>query len=62
MANTRLTDKLKELRFTSNKIDECLGLFEFDSLERRRLREAMGILDNKVFEWEDIKNESIKGD
>lgn len=62
MANTKLTDKLKELRFTSNKIDECLGLFEFDSLERRRLREAMGILDNKVFEWEDIKNESIKGD
>nr|DAK25540.1 MAG TPA: autophagy-related protein [Caudoviricetes sp.] len=62
MANTRLTDKLKELRFTSNKIDECLGLFEFDSLERRKLREAMDILDNKVFEWEDIKNESIKGD
>lgn len=62
MANTRLTDKLKELRFTSNKIDECLGLFEFDSLERRRLGEAMDILDNKVFEWEDIKNESIKGD
>lgn len=62
MVNTRLTDKLKELRFTSNKIDECLGLFEFDSLERRRLREAMDILDNKVFEWEDIKNESIKGD
>lgn len=62
MANIRLTDKLKELRFTSNKIDECLGLFEFDSLERRRLREAMDILDNKVFEWEDIKTESIKGD
>lgn len=62
MANMRLTDKLKELRFTANKIDECLSLFEFDSLERRRLREAMDILDNKVFEWEDIKNESIKGD
>ena len=62
MANTKLTDKLKELRFTSNKIDECLGLVEFDSLERRRLREAMDILGNKVFEWEDIKNESIKGD
>jgi hypothetical protein len=57
MANTKLTDKLKELRFTSNKIDECLGLFEFDSLERRRLREAMDILDNKVFEWEEFKNE-----
>lgn len=57
MANMRLTDKLKELRFTSDKIDECLGLFEFESLERRRLREAMGILDNKVFEWEELKNE-----
>ena len=57
MANTKLTDKLKELRFTSNKIDECLGLFEFDSLERRRLREAMDILVNKVFEWEEFKNE-----
>ncbi|MEZ7737335.1 hypothetical protein O3822_07065 [Gemella sanguinis] len=57
MVNMRLTDKLKELRFTSNKIDECLGLFEFDSLERRKLREAMDILDNKVFEWEELKNE-----
>lgn len=57
MANMRLTDKLKELRFTSNKIDECLNLIEFDSLERRKLREAMDILDNKVFEWEEFKNE-----
>lgn len=57
MANKRLTDKLKELKFTSNKIDECLGLIEFDSLERRKLREAMDILDNKVFEWEEFKNE-----
>ena len=57
MVNMRLTNKLKELRFTSNKIDECLGLFEFDSLERRKLREAMDILDNKVFEWEELKNE-----
>ena len=57
MVNMRLTDKLKELRFTSNKIDECLGLFEFDSLERRKLSEAMDILDNKVFEWEELKNE-----
>lgn len=57
MANKRLTDKLKELRFTSNKIDECLSLIEFDSLERRELREAMDILDNKVFEWEEFKNE-----
>lgn len=57
MANMRLTDKLKELRFTSNKIDECLSSIEFDSLERRKLREAMDILDNKVFEWEEFKNE-----
>ena len=57
MANTKLTDKLKELRFTSNKIDECLSSIEFDSLERRKLREAMYILDNKVFEWEEFKNE-----
>lgn len=57
MANMRLTDKLKELRFTSNKIDECLSLIEFDSLERRKFREAMDILDNKVFEWEEFKNE-----
>lgn len=57
MANMKLTDKLKELRFTSNKIDECLSSIEFDSLERRKLREAMDILDNKVFEWEEFKNE-----
>lgn len=57
MVNTRLTDKLKELKFTSNKIDECLSSIEFDSLERRKLREAMDILDNKVFEWEGFKNE-----
>ena len=57
MANMRLTDKLKELRFTSNKIDECLSSIEFDSLERRKLRDAMDILDNKVFEWEEFKNE-----
>lgn len=57
MGNKRLSDKLKELRFTSNKIDECLSSIEFDSLERRKLREAMDILDNKVFEWEEFKNE-----
>lgn len=57
MVNMKLTDKLKELRFTSNKIDECLSSIEFDSLERRKLREAMDILDNKVFEWEEFKNE-----
>lgn len=57
MVNMKLTDKLKELRFTSNKIDECLSSIEFDSLERRKLRDAMNILDNKVFEWEEFKNE-----
>lgn len=57
MVNMKLTDKLKELRFTSNKIDECLSSIEFDSLERRKLRDAMDILDNKVFEWEEFKNE-----
>lgn len=57
MVNMKLTDKLKELRFTSNKIDECLSSIEFDSLERRKLRDAMDILNNKVFEWEEFKNE-----
>lgn len=55
--NKRLTDELEDLRFTSNKISDCLDSFRFDSLERRRLREAQDILDNKRYEWEEFRDE-----
>ena len=49
--------KTKDLRFTSNKISDQLDNIEFNSLERRKIREVQDILDNKVFEMEDFKNE-----
>lgn len=57
MKNKRFSELLEDLRFTSNKISDQLDNFEFDSLERRILRRAQDILDNKVFEMEDFKNE-----
>lgn len=57
MKNKRFSDLIEDLRFTSNKISDQLDNIEFNSLERRKIREVQDILDNKVFEMEDFKNE-----
>ena len=57
MKNKRFSELIEDLRFTSSKISDQLDNIEFDSLERRILRQAQDILDNKVFEMEEFKNE-----
>lgn len=57
MKNKRFNDLIEDLRFTSNKISDQLDNNEFDSLERRKIREAQDIFDNRVREMEDFKNE-----
>ena len=57
MENKKYSEQIVELRFVSNKISDILDCNNFDSLERRRLREARDILDNKVYILEDFKNE-----
>lgn len=57
MKSKKFSELIEDLRFTSNKISDQLDNIEFDSLERRILRQAQDILDNKVFEMEDFKNE-----
>ena len=57
MKNKRFSDLIEDIRFISNKISDILDEVNFDSLERRKIREAQDILDNKVSEMEDFKNE-----
>lgn len=57
MKNKRFSELIEDLRFTSNKISDLLDNNDFDSLERRKIREVQDILDNKVYEMEDFKNE-----
>ena len=57
MKNKRFNDLIEDLIFTSNKISDQLDNNEFDSLERRKIREAQDIFDNRVCEMEDFKNE-----
>ena len=57
MENKRFSELIEDLRFTSNKISDQLDNIEFDSLERRKIREAQDIFDNRVCEMEDFKNE-----
>lgn len=57
MENKRYSDLIQDLRFTSNKMSDCVDFGVFDSLERRKIREAQDIFDSKVFEMEDFKNE-----
>ena len=57
MENKRYSDLIQDLRFTSNKMSDCVDFGVFDSLERRKIREAQDIFDNKVYEMEDFKNE-----
>lgn len=57
MKNKRFSELIEDLRFTSNKISDQLDNNEFDSLERRKIREVQDIFDNRVCEMEDFKNE-----
>lgn len=57
MKNKRFSELIEDLRFTSNKISGQLDNIEFDSLERRKIREVQDIFDNRVAEMEDFKNE-----
>lgn len=57
MKNKRFSDEIEDLKFTSNKMSDCVDFGVFDSLERRKIREAQAIFDNKVLEMEDFKNE-----
>lgn len=57
MENKRYSDLIQDLRFTSNKMSDCVDFGVFDSLERRKIREAQDIFDNKVSEMEKFKNE-----
>ena len=57
MGNRRYSDIIEDIRFMSNKISDILDEVNFDSLERRKIREAQDIFDNKVSEMDDFKNE-----
>ena len=57
MKNKRFSDEIEDLKFTSNKMSDCVDFGVFDSLERRKIREAQDIFDNKMFEMEKFKNE-----
>lgn len=57
MKNKRFSDEIEDLKFTSNKMSDCVDFGVFDSLERRKIREAQAIFDNKVYEMEEFKNE-----
>ena len=57
MKNKRFSEQIEDIKFTSNKMSDCVDFGVFDSLERRKIREAQAILDNKAFELEGFKNE-----
>jgi hypothetical protein len=57
MKNKRFSEQIEDLKFTSNKMSDCVDFGVFDSLERRKIREAQDIFDNKVLEMEKFKNE-----
>lgn len=57
MKNKKFSELIEDLRFTSNKISDQLDNIEFNSLERRKIRDAQDIFDNRVCEMEAFKNE-----
>ena len=54
---TKLSEKLTELRELSNRLDEAKDSLDFNKEEKKRNKEAIDILDNKVYEWETLKRE-----
>lgn len=57
MENKKYSDIIKDLRFTANKLSDCVDYANFESLERRKIREVINILDNMVYKMENFKNE-----
>ena len=57
MKNKKYSDIIKDLRFTANKLADCVDYANFESLERRKIREVINILDNMVYKMENFKNE-----
>lgn len=57
MENKKYSDIIKDLRYTANKLADCVDYANFESLERRKIREVIDILDNMVYKMEDFKNE-----
>ena len=54
---TKLSEKLTELRELSNRLNEAKDSLDFDREEKKLIKEVVDILDNKVYEWEEIKKE-----
>lgn len=54
---TKLSEKLTELRELSNRLDETKDSLDFDREEKKLIKEVVDILDNKIYEWEELKKE-----
>lgn len=56
---TKLSEILTELRELSNRLDEAKDSLDFDREEKKRIKEVVDIIDNKVYEWEELKREEM---
>lgn len=56
---TKLSEKLTELRELSNRLDGIKDSLDFNKEEKKRIKEVVDILDNKVYEWEELKREEM---
>nr|AGH13924.1 uncharacterized protein [uncultured phage] len=56
---TKLSEKLTELRELSNRLDEIKDSLDFNREEKKRIKEVVDILDNKIYEWEELKREEM---
>ena len=57
MENKRFSDLIQDLQFTANKLTDCIEYADFESIEKRKLRDAVDILTAKSNEYNDFKNE-----
>lgn len=57
MENKRFSDLIQDLQFTANKLTDCIEYADFESIDKRKLREAVDILTAKSNEYNDFKNE-----
>ena len=57
MKNKKFSEQIEDLKFTANKLSDCVDYANFESLERRKIREVIDILGNMVYKMEDFKNE-----